>query len=270
MATWFSVTGQLGLPVPGAIDSVQRAPVGTVASFRSDTLGEGEFIYLAGCASTVAGAVVSYEVNYNTSVATSTTALWAGTANTPLPLAVATAATVAGTWGWYQIGGSAVVSCSGTIAEGDNLYWQASGVVSHTAIAGKQMVNATAASANATPSSGFVIATIDRPASQAAGADGQAATTIGPRNYGVDAGSTDAYAITLSPALTAYAAGLQIIFKAATANTGAASLNVNGLGAKTIVKAVSTTLSDNDILANMLCVVVYDGTNFVLMNPRAL
>ncbi len=97
-----------------------------------------------------------------------------------------------------------------------------------------------------------------------------AAPTITKSNYAADAGSTDSYAITLSPALGAYTAGLEINFKANTANTGAASIDVNGLGAKTIVKAVSTTLANNDILANMICKIVYDGTNFVLMNPRAL
>jgi hypothetical protein len=270
LAAWISVTAQMGLSYPGSVDSTKLTAVGTVVRFRNETLGEGEFIYLAGAASTVAGSVVSYEIDYNASVATSATALWAGTTNTPLPLAVATAATVASTWGWYQLSGSAVVNCSGTVADGDNLYWQAAGVVSATAIAGKQMVNARAASANDSPASGQCVVTIDRPASQAGVPNSQAAATVGPRNYGVDAGSTDAYAIALSPVLAAYAAGLEIIFLANTANTGAATLNVNGLGAKAIVKGVSTALSDNDILASMLCLVVYDGTSFVLMNPRAL
>lgn len=91
-----------------------------------------------------------------------------------------------------------------------------------------------------------------------------------PTNYGVDAGANDTYVITLTPAPASYVAGQQYVFKANTANTGAASLNINSLGAKIIVKAVSTTLADNDILAGMLCLVVYDGTNFVLLNPRAL
>lgn len=89
-------------------------------------------------------------------------------------------------------------------------------------------------------------------------------------NYGVDAGSTDTYVATIAPVPTAYVTGTLYILKAATANTGAASINFNGLGAKTIVKAVSTTLSNNDIVANMLCLLVYDGTNMVLLNPRAL
>lgn len=89
-------------------------------------------------------------------------------------------------------------------------------------------------------------------------------------NYAVDAGSNDTYVAALVPAPAAYVTGRMYVFKAATANTGAASINFNSLGAKTIVKAVSTTLADNDILANMLCLIVYDGTNMVLLNPRAL
>lgn len=93
---------------------------------------------------------------------------------------------------------------------------------------------------------------------------------INSLNWGIDSSGSDTYAITLSPALAAYTAGLIIVFKAGTANTGAATLNVNGLGAKTIKKSVSTDLSNNDILANMTCTVVYDGTYFILMNPRTL
>ncbi len=269
---WISVNGQLGYPKPGSVDSSAAVPLGTVASFRdigSTALGLGEFIYLKGVASTVAGSVVSYQVSDGTAQ-TGTTILWAGTANVTYPLALATAATVASTYGWYQIGGSGIAAISGSITAGNDLFWQAAGVLSATAIAGKGVMALQAASAHAVPASGQAIVTMDRPTSQGGVADGQAAATVGPRNYGVDAGIDDTYVIALSPALVAYAAGLQITFKANTANTGAASLNVNGLGAKTIVKAVSTTLSDNDILASMLCVVVYDGTNFVLQNPRAL
>ena len=85
--------------------------------------------------------------------------------------------------------------------------------------------------------------------------------------YAADSGSTDAYAITLSPALNAYADGQTFRFKANTINTGTATLNINGLGAKTIVKGVNTTLSDGDIQAGQICEVTYNGTNFVLNSP---
>ena len=87
--------------------------------------------------------------------------------------------------------------------------------------------------------------------------------------YAADAGSNDTYAITLSPAPTAYAAGQTFRFKANTVNTGAATINVNSLGAKTIVKGVNTTLADGDIAAGQFCTLIYDGTNFVLQNPTS-
>jgi len=95
-------------------------------------------------------------------------------------------------------------------------------------------------------------------------------STNGSINYAEDAQANDSYVITINPPITRLSTGLQVIFKAKTANTGAASLDINGLGAQTIVKGVSTALSNNDILAGMFCLVVYDGTNFVLMNPRTL
>lgn len=85
--------------------------------------------------------------------------------------------------------------------------------------------------------------------------------------YAADTGSTDTYAINLSPVPTSYTNGMVVYFKANTVNTGAATLNVNSLGAKTIVKGVNTTLADGDIAAGQFCVVIYDGTNFVLTSP---
>ena len=79
--------------------------------------------------------------------------------------------------------------------------------------------------------------------------------------YAADTGSADTYAITVSPAPSAYAAGQIFIFKATNANTGASTLNVNSLGAKSIVKRSATALAANDILAGAIIVCQYDGTN---------
>lgn len=102
--------------------------------------------------------------------------------------------------------------------------------------------------------------------------DGTNWTAQNPTYYygGASATGNDTYTGSLTPTPTAYQTGQIYVFKADVANTGAASINFNSLGAKTIVKAVSTTLSNNDILAGMFCLLVYDGTNMVLMNPRAL
>jgi hypothetical protein len=87
-------------------------------------------------------------------------------------------------------------------------------------------------------------------------------------NYAVDAVGTDAYAITLSPAPAAYYAGQEFNFKAGTANTGACTLNVNGLGAKDIKKDVSSALETGDILQNQVVKVIYDGTNMQMVSMK--
>lgn len=84
--------------------------------------------------------------------------------------------------------------------------------------------------------------------------------------YAADSGAADVYAITLAPAITAYATGALYLFKAANTNTGASTLNVNGLGAKAIQKR-GAALAAGDIAANNLVAVVYDGTQFQLVSP---
>ncbi len=84
--------------------------------------------------------------------------------------------------------------------------------------------------------------------------------------YAADAEASDAYAITLSPAPTAYTTGMVVLFKANTANTGAATLNVNSLGAKTIKKTNDDDLETGDIESGQIVRVAYDGTNFQMLS----
>jgi hypothetical protein len=84
--------------------------------------------------------------------------------------------------------------------------------------------------------------------------------------YLTDSGAADAYVVTCSPAPIAYATGMEITFKATNANTTAATLNVNSLGAKTIKRYGTTDLSAGDIAAGQVITVIYDGTNFLLKN----
>jgi hypothetical protein len=87
--------------------------------------------------------------------------------------------------------------------------------------------------------------------------------------FGEDAGSTDTYVVTLSPAPTSYVVGQHYRFKANTANTGACTVNFNGLGAKTIKKAaggITTDLADNDIRVGQWVDLVYDGTNMQMQS----
>lgn len=80
-------------------------------------------------------------------------------------------------------------------------------------------------------------------------------------------GSSSAYAITMTPAIAAYAAGQRFAFVANHANTGATTLNVNTLGAKSVkLGDGSTALSASQIANGSVVEVVYDGTNFRLLN----
>jgi hypothetical protein len=85
--------------------------------------------------------------------------------------------------------------------------------------------------------------------------------------YGAATGAANTYAVELTPAPTAYQAGMMLTFKANVANTGAATLNINGLGAKTIKKLVTTDVAANDITLGQMVIVMYDGTNFQYFNP---
>ena len=89
--------------------------------------------------------------------------------------------------------------------------------------------------------------------------------------YGVGAGVANAYTITLSPvspnAIQAYRTGVCYAFVANLSNTGATTVDVDARGVKAITKFGTVPLVANDIVANQMCVVVYDGTRFQLLNP---
>ena len=76
---------------------------------------------------------------------------------------------------------------------------------------------------------------------------------------------TDTITATVSPSLTAYAVGQMFAFVAAATNTGAVTINISSLGAKSITKSGTTALIASDLTANYLYVIVYDGTQFQLV-----
>ena len=69
---------------------------------------------------------------------------------------------------------------------------------------------------------------------------------------------------TLTPAITSYVAGQTFRFVSAGANTGATTININGLGAKSITKAGNSPLSGSEIANGAAIQIVYDGTQFQL------
>lgn len=90
------------------------------------------------------------------------------------------------------------------------------------------------------------------------------------RNYAVTSGgSSNAYTLAYAVAPAAYYTGQRFAFKTSFAVTGAATVNVNTLGAKTIKKLVSgtkTDLASGDIASGDYIDLVYDGTDMVWVN----
>ena len=80
---------------------------------------------------------------------------------------------------------------------------------------------------------------------------------------------TDTYVATASPALTAYAAGNLFSLVVPNTNTGAATINIDGLGAKAITRTGTTALVAGDMIATEVVIVVYDGTRFQLINANS-
>lgn len=105
-------------------------------------LGGGEFVYAQAGGTLAAGAVVQFNESLVSGAIVDTAAAWAGTANSGDVLGVAVAALTVGQWGWFQVGGHAIANVSGAPVAGNPVYWQAAGVVSPTAVAGKQMEGA--------------------------------------------------------------------------------------------------------------------------------
>jgi len=86
---------------------------------------------------------------------------------------------------------------------------------------------------------------------------------------GTAGGTANALTISVAGAPSAYAAGQRYAFVAPLANTGAATLAVNSLGAKSILRPEGSTLAAGDIEAGTLVGVTYDGANFRLINSPA-
>ncbi|WP_413373279.1 hypothetical protein [Paenibacillus taichungensis] len=82
--------------------------------------------------------------------------------------------------------------------------------------------------------------------------------------YGATTNSGNVYSVTLNPAPTALVAGLRATIRINAANTGAATINVNGLGAKAILKSNGSALTANSLRSASVYSLVYNGTSFIL------
>ncbi|MCX5495356.1 hypothetical protein OSH11_11610 [Kaistia dalseonensis] len=91
-----------------------------------------------------------------------------------------------------------------------------------------------------------------------------AAVQAGTWRSAIAGGTANALTLTLAPAPTAYTSGMIIPVIIGTTNTGAATINVNGLGAKSIVKPSGIALTAGDLTAGAPALLIYNGTSFSL------
>lgn len=93
-------------------------------------------------------------------------------------------------------------------------------------------------------------------------------------DYVTSTGSGDAYVVAIDTAIVAYSAGLYIKFKANFDNYGEATINVNGMGAKYIIKRYlnastgTVRLNQGDIRTGHIVELVYDGTDFYMVSSH--
>ena len=84
---------------------------------------------------------------------------------------------------------------------------------------------------------------------------------------GTDTGAVNAYAIAPYPVISAYTAGLIVSFAPANTNTGASTLSVNSLGAKSLTSATGAALVAGQLVTGSEVIAIYDGTKFQVINP---
>lgn len=83
--------------------------------------------------------------------------------------------------------------------------------------------------------------------------------------YG-NAVGTNTITVDVTPNVSAYVSGLTVLFKLQNAPTGAATLNVDSLGAKGL-KIAGADIVAGDLSANDMVRAIYDGTNFNVVEP---
>jgi hypothetical protein len=171
--TIYSTDSALGVQPFLTVSSTSNHPLGTVRRFQdsaaaSGTQGGIEAIYLQGAASTLQGSCVTYNP-----LVGSTTLITTGAKNTGAPVAFAAAAiNTTGSFGWYQIGGTALVA-KGVVDFGlaSPIYTSTvtAGLVTSAAGSGNQILGAiTSNAASVSSTTGMIYVTLDRPHLQGA------------------------------------------------------------------------------------------------------
>jgi hypothetical protein len=92
----------------------------------------------------------------------------------------------------------------------------------------------------------------------------------GTVNFAVDTGTANTYVVALDASITTYTDGLQVVFRPLNSNSGTSTINLNGLGAKSIRLTDSNPISAGDISAGAVIDVRYStATGFFHLTPNS-
>lgn len=89
----------------------------------------------------------------------------------------------------------------------------------------------------------------------------------GATEYALTTGTANNYVLAPSPAIVIYQAGQAFNININISNTGPSTINISALGTKSIVTNLGYPLAGGELLAGGVYRIVYDGTNFQLLNP---
>lgn len=136
MTTWNITTPLIGAQPIATKSATAKHPLGMIVQATDATLGNAEFVYLKGVASTVVGSWVGYFPSGTSILAT---------ANGNYPLAVSmTTNTTTGSYAWYQINGTANALGLTSITTTTGFLWLTStaGSVDDASVIGDAVLNA--------------------------------------------------------------------------------------------------------------------------------
>ena len=98
--------------------------------------------------------------------------------------------------------------------------------------------------------------------------DGVLSSGAGGLKSGIaTAAVTDVYTTTIT-GVTGYAVNDAYVIKFNTANSNGATININGLGAKELVKNNNVIITGGDIQVGQEFIIIYDGTNFQMLGIK--
>lgn len=83
---------------------------------------------------------------------------------------------------------------------------------------------------------------------------------------GTASGSSNNFTFDLSPIIPAYVSGQKFAFISNQSINGAATININSLGSKSITKNGTSALVSGDIVNGEIVEIIYDGTRFQLLS----